>query len=161
MMKTCCFTGHRTLTFTHELSKNLAETLMKLIENGVTDFYAGGALGWDMYCEKMVLRLKQMYPQIKLHLVLPCPAENQTLKWNADAKAEYYKIMSAADSTEILSDHYYDGCMQKRNQRMVDLADVCVCYCTRPKSGTGQTVRMAQSKGLDIFNLAHIPAYQT
>lgn len=153
-MKTCCFTGHRTLKFTQELCDNLAVTLTGLIDSGVTDFYAGGALGWDMFCEKMILRLKKDFPHIRLHLVLPCPPENQTYNWNDEAKAAYYKIMNAADSTETISETYYSGCMQKRNQKLVDLADVCVCYYTNFRSGTGQTVRMAQKKNIRIINLA-------
>ena len=43
--------------------------------------------------------------------------------------------------------------MKRRNERLVELADYCICYCTNPRSGTGQTVRMAKDKGIDIINL--------
>lgn len=153
-MKTCCFTGHRILTLTEELSRDLANELIGLINSGVTDFYAGGALGWDMFCEKMILRMKNHFPQIKLHLVLPCSPAAQTAKWTDGQKKEFERIMQAADSTEILSQNYYSGCMKKRNQRLVDLADVCVCYCLNSQSGSAQTVRMAQKKDIPIINLA-------
>ena len=41
----CCFTGHRILKVTDELEKSLRSVLVGLIENGVFDYFAGGALG--------------------------------------------------------------------------------------------------------------------
>ena len=59
-----------------------------------------------------------------------------------------------ADTVEICSEHYFDGCMKLRNQRLVDLTDVCVCYYSgKQRSGTGQTVRMAERQGKVIVNL--------
>ena len=38
---------------------------------------------------------------------------------------------------------------------MIELSDGCVCYYDESvgRSGTGQTVRMAESKGIEIINL--------
>ena len=45
--------------------------------------------------------------------------------------------------------------MKKRNAQMVELADCCVCYYddSIARSGTGQTVRMANAKGIEVINL--------
>ena len=66
--KSCCFTGHRVLKITDELVEHLNKTLIELISNDVTDFYAGGAIGWDIFCEQEILRLREHFPQIRLHL---------------------------------------------------------------------------------------------
>ncbi len=70
-MKTVCFTGHRDVKITRELKNRLMATLEKLIQNGCTDFYAGGAVGWDMLCEAAVPAEKiyrhQTAPYISLH----------------------------------------------------------------------------------------------
>ena len=86
--------------------------------------------------------------------MLPCCEEEQTLKWTDEQKARYHKILTAADSVEYVSKRYYDGCMKKRNERLVQLADCCLCYYDdrRKASETGQTVRMAQKKGIEIIN---------
>ena len=154
-MKSVCFTGHRNIKETAELKKALIKQLVKLIDQGTTDFYAGGAVGWDMLCERTVIELREKYPYVKLHLVLPCPAEEQTAKWNENDKREFMDLLSAADTVEICSEHYYDGCMKVRNQRLVELSDVCVCYYneSNKRSGTGQTVRMAERQGKEIINL--------
>ena len=152
--KSCCFTGHRVLKITNELVDRLNKTLIGLIDNGVTDFYAGGAIGWDVICEQEVLHLRERFPQIKLHLVLPCSSDEQTAKWNDAQKEEYYKILNAANDVEYTSDQYYDGCMKVRNARLVELADFCVCYYNNSiRSGTGQTVRMAKKRGIEVVNL--------
>ena len=45
--------------------------------------------------------------------------------------------------------------MKERNQRLVDLADICICYYNEnnSRSGTGQTVRMVQKKGIQLINI--------
>jgi len=152
-VKTCCFTGHRIIKITPELVQRLKDTITKLIERDVTDFYNGGAIGFDMLCAETVIELKAEYPDIKLHLLLPCPPEDQVKGWNKAQIARYNEILQAADSVTVLSEHYTDDCMKQRNERLVELSDCCICYCTNPRSGTGQTVRMAREKGIDVINL--------
>lgn len=159
-MKNVCFTGHRKID-SGDLNLKLAldNAICGLYNKGATEFYCGGALGWDTLCANMVLYLKKRKAiPISLHLVLPCSPEYQTAKWSDADKRTFYSILEQADSVEYISDKYYDGCMKKRNQRLVDLADWCVCYYkdNNPRSGTGQTVRMAQSKGIEIINIAQL-----
>ena len=81
-MKSCCFTGHRIIKITPELVQRLRDTIINVIERGVTDFYNGGAVGFDMLCAEAVIALKAEYSDIKLHLLLPCPPEEQVKGWN-------------------------------------------------------------------------------
>lgn len=157
MNKNICFTGHRNVKETADLKNALIKQLVKLINEGATNFYAGGAVGWDTLCESVVIELRERFPHIKLHLILPCPAEEQTEKWREDDKAEFRRLLLASDTVEICSEHYFDGCMKLRNQRLVNLADVCVCYYNgKQRSGTGQTVRMAERLGKEIINLIDV-----
>lgn len=154
-MKKICFTGHRDVRDAEKLQKTLLNILKSLINDGAEDFYAGGATGFDTLAAAAVIRLRQIYPQIKLHLVLPCCEAEQTARWTDSQKSEYWSILAAADSVEYTSEHYYDGCMKKRNARLIELSDCCVCYYNDKKSasGTGQTVRMALKKRISIVNL--------
>ena len=163
MNRSVCFTGHRTIAVDKEkLSARLYALLECLVtEQKVTDFYTGGAVGWDALAALTVLKLRESYPEVKLHLVLPCSFEEQSAKWNEAQKAEYQHILGLADNVEQVSDRYYNGCMKARNARLVELAsDYCICYWN-PKhyrSGTGQTVRMAQKKGIEVINLFEMSA---
>lgn len=158
MYKSACFTGHRKIvTDKVVLSKQLYAVLEKLIiSQGVTDFYAGGAYGFDSLASFTALKLREKYPQVNLHLILPCFKEDQTVKWTAEQKAELDKLLGLADSVEYVSDRYYNGCMKDRNARLVELATVCCISYWNPndfRSGTVQTVRMAQKKSIEVINL--------
>ena len=152
--RTACFTGHRELPTDDlpEISKRLADTLVKLIEQGYRYFGAGGALGFDTLAAQVVLRLRERYPQIRLILVLPCL--NQTRGWpQADIDA-YEEIKRCADKVTYTSEHYFRGCMQKRNRHLADNSSVCICYLTKPTGGTAYTVNYARRSGLRIINIA-------
>ncbi len=151
---TVSFTGHRD-AYSPELQRKLRETLERLIAEGADLFCAGGAVGFDTLAAETVLELQGEYPQINLRLVLPCPPEAQTARFPVKARERYYDILRASDSVETVSPRYTDGCMKLRNRRLTELADICVCcYDTsRFSSGTGQTVRMAERKGIRIINL--------
>lgn len=151
---TVCFSGHR------ELPKNkliyIADRLEKeiefLIKSGYCVFESGGALGFDLFAEKIVLKLKKKYPHINLLLVLPC--KEQTKYWKKEDIKIYDYIKSKADKIIYTSEFYYKGCMHKRNRELVDTADICICYLDKNFGGTFYTVKYAKSKGLKIINIA-------
>ncbi len=153
-MKYVSFTGHRDI-HSARISDRLYETLEKLAESGADTFCAGGALGFDTLAAQTVIKLRQEYPWIMLHLVLPCPPEEQSLKFTEKNRQLYYDVISSADSIETVSPQYTSDCMKMRNSRLIELADICVCCydIRRSHTGTGQTVRMAEKKGIGIINL--------
>ncbi len=150
MRKSACFMRHRSFTGdTTNLETRLYDILERAItKKSVTDFYASGAVCWDELAARTVLKLREIYPQIKLHLILSCSNEEQTAKWTKEQKIEFYRILNLADSVEYTSERYYNGCMKVRNARLVELADFCFCFLDTngQRSGTAQTVRMAQRK---------------
>ena len=152
---TVSFTGHRE-AYSEELRGKLSDKVEELINSGADTFCAGGAAGFDTLAAETVLDLQGGYPWISLKLILPCPPEIQTARFPKEAKEQYYRVLKNADSTEIISPQYTGECMKLRNMRLVRLADALVCYYNeeqRYASGTGQTVRMAQKKGIDVINL--------
>ena len=151
---TVSFTGHRIAD--PAIRAALYDTIKRLAEDGADTFCTGGAAGFDTIAAEEVLRLKNEYPHIKLQLVLPCSPKEQTRSFSREMKEAYVKVMRGADFMECVSQSYTKTCMKERNQRLIDLADVCVCWydsVNRPYSGTGQTVRMAEKKGIRVINL--------
>lgn len=152
--QTCCFTGHRNIPV--ELRSTIAEILKKTIissiEQGYLYFGAGGALGFDTLAAQTVLDLKCLYPSIKLILVLPC--RDQASRWTTDDKTEYEEIKDKADKIVYTSEHYYRGCMHKRNRHLVECSSLCICYLTEDSGGTAYTVEYALSQGLKVINIA-------
>jgi len=150
----CCFTGHRDIPAKERASiqKCLEAEIINLILQGVTDFYAGGALGFDTMAESAVLRLKRDYPQLRLCLALPY--KDQPKGWNNSDIAIYNQILARADLVVYTSEAFYPGCFHKRNRYLVDHSGVCLCYLTQATGGTAYTVGYAKQHGLRIVNIA-------
>lgn len=151
-MKSACFTGHRAVG--DDLDKNrLIRCIEKAIKQGCDTFICGGALGFDMLSAQLVLKFKEIYPHIQLHMYLPC--SNQSERWSLSQRREYNKILARADLVDKVARPYYDGCMRERNYKMVDACDLCICYLNSlERSGTAQTVRYAKRRGRIIVNVS-------
>lgn len=151
--KTCCFTGHRTIDMPVEaVQKKLEAIIIKLISNGVIYYGAGGALGFDTIAALTILKIRKLYPHIRLILVLPC--KDQTKGWSTYDIESYNYILGQADKVVYTSDKYYPGCMHKRNRHLVNNSRYCICYKTKDTGGTAYTVKYAVQSGLHIYNIA-------
>ena len=147
--KTVCFTGHRTLFDPRQdVEKRLEDVVRGCIINGARTFITGGAVGFDTIAAQLIIRLRSEFPNIYLALALPCPPEQQTLKWTDEQKAEYYEILNKANFTKIVSEHYTSSCMYVRNRLMVDRSGILICYLRRNKGGTYYTVNKKKKKGI-------------
>ncbi|MDO4362887.1 MAG: SLOG family protein [Clostridia bacterium] len=155
--KTCCFTGHRDISpYEYDLVfKNVKDEITHLVDKGVIYFGTGGALGFDTIAAQAVLEVREVRPEIKLILVLPC--ENQTKYWKQQDIDVYNDIKANADKVKILSPYYYNGCMQKRNRHLVDCSSTCICFLTKNEGGTAYTVDYAKEKGVKVINIANNP----
>ena len=74
-------------------------------------------------------------------------------KWTPAQRERYYQVLRDADEVEYLSDAYDPDCMRRRNAALVSRADMLVAYVSRRSSGAGQTLAMAQKKGIPTYNL--------
>ena len=130
-MKTCAFTGHRPKGLGYPESDERCTALKRCIhslivrmieEEGVTHFISGMAQGVDLYAAEIVLELKEQYPQITLECAIPY--ERQAVRWPAALRERYFSIASKCDKETMLQRQYTRDCMKKRNQYMVDCAEV-------------------------------------
>lgn len=141
--QSCAFTGHREL-YDGFSPRTLCLTIERLIEEGVHTFYNGMAMGFDLLAAETVLRYQERYPHIKLIACIPC--YRQERRFSAEDKARYAAVLKKANETVLLSENYYRGCMQVRDQYMVDHADMLVCYCVKESGGAAYTVKYCQKK---------------
>ncbi len=151
--KCCCFTGHRIVPMEHIalIRKKLPVLIKKLTSEGVTDFIAGGALGFDTIAAQCVLEARAENPDIRLILALPC--RNQTNNWRSRDILEYNRILALADEVIYVSEQYTAGCMHKRNRFMADHSSHCIFYLTSPRGGTAYTVKYALESRLQLHNI--------
>ena len=124
----------------------------KILELNVTDAYCGMATGCDIAFGIAVMELNNeawVYkidrPKIQLHCILPCKNYNDKISWH-----KFLKI--GADEWVELSDEFYKGCDNVRDQYMVDHSDKLFAIWDGNKSGgVWSTIRKAQKKGIDII----------
>lgn len=163
----CCFTGHRPDALPalgDELSEEMQQLLYCLeraveaaIEDGVTEFYVGGAQGFDTLAAECVLRKRAFHPALSLHLALP--GQNQTSGWSARDKARYQAILQEAVEVWYAAELCSPESMRRRNRYLVDQTGRCIAYLRRMRGGTLYTVNYALDSGLPVDNLAERMMY--
>jgi len=155
---TACFTGHRILPedATDAIREKVRHAVRLLSSVGYRYFLCGGAVGFDMLAEDVLIEEKA---HADVHLILALPCRNQTEKWQKIEAGtallrEYQRVKGEADAIVYLSDFYTEGCMRERNRFMVEHSSFCVAYYNGyPRSGAGQTYRMAKKAGHRIYNV--------
>jgi len=142
----CVFTGHRHLEEDFSL-KRLERAVEEAIKSGVTTFYNGMAVGFDIVAAETVLAFKKKYPNIKLIACIPCL--NQDKYFSEREKQDYYAVLEKVDEQVLVSERYNRGCMLKRNRYMADRADMMIAYCNKESGGTAYTVNYFKEKRPD------------
>ena len=151
---TCCFTGHRILSAKEcaDLRPKLRRSLGDLYVQGVRRFISGAALGFDLLAAEEVLRFRAENQDVRLFIAQPC--RGQADRWRADDKARYARVLSEANEVICLAPEYRPGCMQARNNWMLEQSSFVLAYRTRLTGGTCATVFDAIRLGKKIRNLA-------
>ncbi len=95
--KAVAFTGHREISNIHQeqVRERLKEAVLQAIHQGVSKFYCGMALGFDMMAAEEVLSLKLSIPMLKLVAVVPF--KGQSASWSMVEQQRYAYILSKAD----------------------------------------------------------------
>ena len=161
--KTVAFTGHRPEKLPWGNNDNspegtlfkfrLREALEYLIGRGYVNFLSGAARGFDTIAAEIVLSLREVYPWVRLTVVLPCA--DQAARWNAEDKRRWDNIVHNSDHVETLAPVYDKSCMFRRNRYLVDNADlVLAAYHKGSTGGTAMTVDYARKQGVKVRRLS-------
>lgn len=162
-IKKCCFTGYRPSKFSFSLVRNngeyiefenqLIESILFLIrQENCRVFYTGMAMGFDIIAAEIVLMLKKSLKMKEIKLVCVIPFKQQKDYLNEEWFKRYNNILNQCDQTFILSDEYYNGCYQRRNEFMVDDCDYVLTWYDGRSGGTRNTINYAKRKLRYIFN---------
>ena len=141
-MSVVTFCGHGDFYGDEDVKRWLRETVETLILRGADDFLLGGYGGFDACAASVVWALKKKYPTIRSTLVLPY------LDRTVDA--------SKYDGTlypplENVPRRY---AISRRNEYMVNEADIVVAYVTHDWGGAATTLAYAKRKKKEIINYA-------
>ncbi len=158
----CCVTGHRPPGFPFPRSEShetyiaylnvLHQTLESFIQNGYSEFVSGMADGADLDFASQVLLLKKNYPFITLEAALPYPL-SLTNPCSGTSKKRR-DMIKACDVVQEISPYYHRGCMQKRNEYMVNQSNLILAIWNQTeKGGTWNTIRYARERQKNIHYL--------
>ena len=152
----CCVTGHRPSGFPFSREDDsilffhyreiLSRKIDDLIIGGCDHFITGMADGADIDFAELVLKKREERRDIMLEAALPYPYSPR--KKTTDDSVKKEKILLSCDMVHTVSPRYHKGCMMKRNQYMVDRAEIVLAVWNgEEKGGTWNTLKYAVSKG--------------
>ena len=153
---TCCFTGHRDLPAPDSeaytaLLASLEAAINDAIRMGCRRFIVGGAKGFDLLAGEWILARKKVDPSVTLSVYVP--HRGQANAFSPADMLRYQRLLNDADEVLYLSETYHPGCMRERNARMVNASQICIAYVRKSRSGSAQTLKMAEAKGLTILRI--------
>jgi uncharacterized phage-like protein YoqJ len=130
-----------------ELYRRLQQVVL---EHNGTHLISGMALGVDTVFALLALNM----PGVTLECAIPC--SNQTARWLNKTDVERYNaILSRADVVTYVSrEPYTAGCMQARNEYMVNTCDLLIAVWDGSRGGTANCVNYAKtvSKPIVVIN---------
>ena len=141
------FCGHSNYSFDDTVKEKLRGLLLQNIrKNPTCKFYLGGYGNFDSLCLSILKELKANFPDIELLFITPY------------LNKEYSKLETAK--------LYYDGiiypplenvpprfCISRRNEWMVDEANLVIAFVKYSWGGAAKTLEYAKRKKVPFYNL--------
>ena len=123
----------------------LQNALEELIQKGVDTFYVGTQGAFDRMAFACLRELGKRYPHIAFSAVLAyLPPPN----------SEYDPYEGHSVYPEGMEMGLRRFAIERRNQWMIERAEICLCYVTHRWGGAYKFARLAKRRGLKILNLS-------
>lgn len=149
--KTCAVTGHRMLPPDFD-EKILRKYLEKIIDDGYNVFLIGMAVGFDLFCFKNLLFLKESGKDVRICAVVPCSDQNKN--FSEEDNLLYNDCLKKADYVAAEENTYFKNCMLIRDDYLVSNSSLLFAYFDgRKQGGTYYTINKALKNGLKVVYL--------
>ena len=135
------FCGHSSVPNQTEIKALLLQTIRELIPQGADTFYLGGYGSFDLLAAHAVKDLKSDYPHIRSVLVIPYLDRN--IEMSLYDESVYPPIENVPKRFAI----------SKRNEWMIDQADIVISGVTHDWGGAATTMKYAQKKKKRIISI--------
>ena len=143
------FCGHSKIVDKEAVRERLTSEICNLLSSGYTTFYLGGYGDFDLMAASVLREMKDSYPSIDRVLVLPY------LDRKYDEKlydSTVYPPLESVPKRFAIS---------KRNEWMVEQADVVIAYVTHDWGGAAKTLEYAVRKKSQIINIGGVRSDET
>ena len=142
------FCGHSNCLFSDEEKEKLKQLLIKEIrKNPTCKFYLGGYGDFDSLCLRTLRELKTDFREIELLFITPYLDKNYS-------KLEFAKYHYDNVIFPPLESVPRKFAILKRNEWMVEEADLVIAYVKYSWGGAAKTLEYAKRKKKQIINLA-------
>jgi len=116
-------------------------------------FITGGSTGFDTI---VLAELIKLFSKDQIEIMIPFSGfETYATKDWSEIKQAQGLNQTYVDRVKIVGGEkgsFASKCY-KRNESMIKEADLLICYWNGSPSGTGNTVKLALKKGIDVINL--------
>ena len=142
------FCGHSNCLFSDEEKEKLKQLLIKETrKNPTCKFYLGGYGDFDSFCLRTLRELKKEFQDIELIFITPYIDKN----YSKLELAKYYYDDIIFPPIENVPRKF---AILKRNEWMVDSADLVIAYVKYSWGGAAKTLKYAKRKKVPIINIA-------
>ena len=142
------FCGHSNFSFSDTTKNELKNLLIeKIRKNPTCKFYLGGYGDFDSLCLRTLRELKKEFQDIELIFITPYIDKNYS-------KLEFAKYHYDDVIFPPLESVPRKFAILKRNEWMVDEADLVIAYVMYSWGGAAKTLEYAKRKKKRIINLA-------
>ena len=142
------FCGHSNCLFSDDVKEQLKNILLgEIIKNPTCRFYLGGYGDFDRLCLRTLKELKNDFPEIELIFITPYLDKNYS-------KLEFAKYHYDDVIFPPLESVPRKFAILKRNEWMVNEADLVIAYVMYSWGGAAKTLEYAKRKKKTIINLA-------
>ena len=150
------FSGHRSDKIRDKdlLIEKLRDLLLKIKqENSDLLFYTGGSTGFDSL---VLIELLKIFKKEQINILIPFSGfESYASKDRNEIRQTSELNQSCSDRVLVVGGDQgtFAAKCYKRNEALVKTADVLICYWDGSSSGTGNTVKLALKKDIDVINI--------
>ena len=142
------FCGHSDFLFSDDVNQQLKNILVsEIIKNPTCKFYLGGYGNFDGLCLRTFRELKKEFEDIEIIFITPYIDQNYS-------KLEFAKYHYDDIIFPPLESVPRKFAILKRNEWMVDSADLVIAYVKYSWGGASKTLEYAKRKKKPIINLA-------
>ena len=123
------------------------------VGDGYDTFITGMQRGTDIIAGLTVLEMKKTVPGLRLYCV--SPFESEITSRHGRDLYEYITLRDSCDYFTALRKYYSNSSFHERNRVMVNNSTRVIAAVYSMGSGTGNTLRYAESRGtsIDVINL--------
>ena len=142
-MKECAFFGHREYDYNFYEEKLLKMVEKLIVDCNVERFYSGGRGNFDLFSAKIVKRLQEQYPTIKMTKVFSYMPKKEEMKELLFDDTVYLLERNVPKRFAIL----------ETNKKLVDKVDFIVSGVEYGFGGAVQAIGYARTKKKQIISI--------